>query len=84
MFLKMLEVTETELTENQLPHIKRGQWVKIPTGARGQYVGYNHYTGVVRIAWLNGRKLKQQNAFMRLACQSFDTQMTERNRLKVA
>ena len=78
MFLPTLQVTETELMDNLLPHIRRGQWIQLSvTGAKGQYIGWNHRTGTVRVAWLNGRTIKQQNQYMQMASQSFDTQMSE-------
>ena len=78
MFLPTLQVTETELMDNLLPHIRRGQWIQIiATGSKGQYVGYNDRTGTVRVAWLNGRNLRQQNQYLKLSSESHDTMMAE-------
>lgn len=77
MFVKTVKLTSNDLMENNFPFLRRGQWVEVEGGTKGQFVGYNHRARTVRMAWLNGRKLKQQNQYLRLSSQAFDTMMAE-------
>ena len=81
MFLPTQQVKEVDLVKanRHLPYIRRGQWIKIPSGAKGQYVGFNPRNEIVWICWHKGEKLNDFNLKLSTMCESFDKRMASIN-----
>lgn len=72
MFLPTVETTDNALQDNQLPYLRRGQWVKIQSGSRGRFIGYNKRAGTVWMHWYKGDKPATDNNLFALKCSAFD------------
>lgn len=77
MFLPTVHCTDNELMDNALPHLRRGQWLQIREGVKGQYIGHTGRT--VWILWHQGHAPAKRNKHLGDMAASFDLQM-ERQR----
>ena len=77
-FLPTVKTTSDALCNGDLPYLKRGQWVEIEHGTRGQYVGHTGLT--VWMHWHRGDKLPMANNLFSLKAAAFDRFMDKKNK----